>query len=294
MRQRPWLPPLAGVVCGVLGLLPWLVHGLRLPLQNLWAAPVTPLSSPLVLLPFSQYALGTLAALLVIGGAAGGLAARLLPGERTRRRVVAIAVGVVLVQSVAVVQTAAVVNGGLQRRTESAIYLGLLVAGSLFSILVGVAVLLLLAARRPAAVVVGTALAAVLLPSWLNALVVAPVSLFSGPSWILEVPRWLAPIVVGVAVAWSGVRTPGRIAAAVFAAVALWVGPALITAVTAAAGTRVYARYPAEMRDYGLGVFQQALAAPELVVPPLLVAAAIAAVGIVARRSARATPAADR
>jgi len=292
-RLLPFLPLLLGIGAGIVGLLPWLVHGMRLPLQNLWATAVTDAGSPVVLLPFSQYALSLLAAVLVVGGAVGGLVLRALPGERSARRVLLAAAGVLVVQVVALVQTAQVVGGGLQQRTESAVYLGLLVAGSVFSILVGLGVLVLLAARHRAAVVVGAGLAAVLLPSWLNGLVVAPMSPWQGPTWILEVPRWLAPIGVGVAVAWSGLRTPGRIAAALFTAVALWIGPALVTAVTAAAGTRIYARDPGAMLDYGASVFRSAAGLPDLVVPPLLVAAAIAAVGIVALRLGRRGAAAE-
>jgi hypothetical protein len=60
---------------------------------------------------------------------------------------------------------------------------------------------------------------------------------------------------------------------------ALWIGPAFFTAVSSAAGTRVLAPYPAEMADYGMGVFVMALTAVELVAPPLIVAACIGAVG---------------
>ncbi|MGN6444492.1 hypothetical protein [Amnibacterium sp.] len=287
MRPRPWVPLAVGVAAGAIGLVPWLIHGMRLPLQNLWVTAPPEDAWPLVLLPFSQYALSTLASLLVIGGALGGLGGRALRGERTGAQRAPLAAGVLLVQVVALVQTTVVVRAGLPDRPETATYLGLLIAGSLFAMLVGLAVLLLLAAPRRAAVVVGAALAAVLLPSWLGGLLVPPITSVTGPTWILEVPRWLAPIAVGVAVAWSGVRTLGRIAAAVFAALALWIGPPIVTAVTSAAGARVYARLPGEMLGFGLDVFRSALLAPELVIPPLLVAAAIAAVGIVAHGAAR-------
>src|SRR5206468_2213693 len=104
-----------------------------------------------------------------------------------------------------------------------------LVAGCVFSVLVGALVLLLPTGPRRAPVVVAVAIVGVLLPSWLDSVVASPFTLSIDAAWVSEVARWLAPIVVGAAVAWSGVRTPGRIAAAVFAAVALWIGPALIT-----------------------------------------------------------------
>ena len=54
---------------------------------------------------------------------------------------------------------------------------------------------------------------------------------------------------------------------------------------SAAIGTRVLAPYPAEMLDYGLGVFRMAIGMPELWLPPVLLAASIALIGLVGRRS---------
>lgn len=283
MAGRLWMQPLIGVAGAAVGLAPWLVHGMRLPLQNLGTALLTEEQAPIVLLPFSQYAVVQLAALLVLGGALAGLGSRLLTGGRSALHRILLLAGVLIVQVVAIVQTTRATGAVLQQRAESSTYLALLVAGSIASVLVGAAVLLLLTGRRRAAVVVGVALAAVLLPSWASTFVVAPVGLFEGPTWLADLPRWLAPIAVGLAVAWSGLRTPGRIAAAVFGAVALWVGPALVTALMFAVGSRVYARYPAEMARAGAQVFGQALGALEVVLPVLLVALVVAAIGLAVR-----------
>lgn len=279
MRSRPWAWFLLGIASAVVGLLPWLIHGMRLPLQNLWASPVTADTSPIVMLPFSQYSLTTIAALLVAGGAIAGFASRALPGDRAVRHRVPLLLGVLLVQAVAVGQTAAVVGGGLQQRTESALYLALLVAGSVFSVLVGALVLLLVSARRKGAVVAGVALLAPLVGSWAVTLVVSPAT----PSWLLSVPRWLGPIGVGIAVGWARLRTPGRIAGAVLGGLSLWIGPALLTALTSAAGTRAYARDLSTMLGSGLQIFGSALGSLDLVLPPLLVAASVAAVVSLAR-----------
>lgn len=56
-RLNVWWRLAIGAVSAVLGLLPWLITGMRLPLQNLWAADTAPDAMPIVLLPFSQYAL---------------------------------------------------------------------------------------------------------------------------------------------------------------------------------------------------------------------------------------------
>lgn len=73
----------------MLGLLPWLVTGMRLPLQNLWASETPPQEMPLVLLPFNQYTIALLAAGLVTGEAVAGIAARALRDRLGARGVVA-------------------------------------------------------------------------------------------------------------------------------------------------------------------------------------------------------------
>ena len=54
--------------------------------------------TPLALLPFSQYYLTTIVALLVVGGAAAGIAARALAGRRPRFGTSALVLGVLAVQ----------------------------------------------------------------------------------------------------------------------------------------------------------------------------------------------------
>ena len=63
---------LAGMAFAIIGLVPWLVTDMHLPLQNLWAAEVSPDQMPITLLPFSQYYLELLAAMIVIGAALAG------------------------------------------------------------------------------------------------------------------------------------------------------------------------------------------------------------------------------
>lgn len=46
-----WL--LVGALVAVVGLLPWIVTGMRLPLQNRWAAETLPGDMPVALLPFN-------------------------------------------------------------------------------------------------------------------------------------------------------------------------------------------------------------------------------------------------
>ncbi|WP_353815566.1 hypothetical protein [Agromyces sp. SYSU T00266] len=286
-RPRPlrwWMCLLIGAAAAAVGLLPWLVGGMRLPLQNLWATETLPDDYPLVLLPFSQYFLARIAALLVVGAAIAGIVARATSELRRRSGVAWTLVGLLSVQVSAIVQTAVVVREGLEDRFESDLYLAALVAVAVLANLIGVAVMLLVASAPRAGAVIGLAVAAVLASSWLGGLLL-PDPALGGPTAepVLLALRWLPAVLVGAAIAWGGIGTVGRVIAAVVALAALWIGPALITAVSSAAGSRVLARRPDEMIDYAADVFRSASTLPEVVVPPLVVAVAVAAVGLVGR-----------
>ncbi|WP_353827489.1 hypothetical protein [Agromyces sp. SYSU T0242] len=284
---RWWLCLLIGAAAGVVGLLPWLLEGMRLPLQNLWATDTPPDEYPLVLLPFNQYFLSQLAALLVAGGAAAGIAARATRNHRRPSGVVWTLLGLLVVQVAAIAQTATVVRDGLAARAESALYLVALVATAALALLVGVGVMLLVAATPRAGAVIGLAVAAVLAPSWLGGLLLPDPALGVDAEPALLVLRWLPAVLVGAAIAWGGIGTIGRVAAALAALAVLWIGPALITAVSSAAGSRVLARHPQEMLDYAVEVFRSATTRPEVFVPPLVVAVVVAAIGLLGRNAAR-------
>ena len=295
--QQPRLLPswawlLVGMVLAVIGLLPWLVTGLRLPLQNLWATETRPEQMPRVLLPFNQYAVVLIIAVLVTGAAAAGLSARVLQQRRGRRGVWAVSGGVLLVQLAAVLQTASVVERGLSGRRVSTLYLAGLVAVALLSVMVGVLALGLIAAAPPAGAVIGLSIGALALGPWLDGLVVPFGSLVTSETTphLLAVLRWAPPVLVGAAIAWAGLRTIGRIAAAAAALALVWVVPALTTSILNAAGTRVLARYPAEMIRYAVEVFTAALTTPALVLPPILTTVIVAAAGIAGRHALRRQP----
>ncbi|WP_022888634.1 hypothetical protein [Agromyces italicus] len=278
-----WPFILIGVAAAAIGLLPWLITGMRLPLQNLWASETMPDDMPLVLLPFSQYRLSMIASLLVVGAAAAGITARSLRDRSPRGGFALLLSGVLLVDVVAIVQTATVVAAGLRDDTWSQFYLAAVLAVAVLALGVAVLVLWLIARAPRAGAMMGLAVAAVLISGWLHPLL-APDPVFTGePAWLWAAVRWVPSVLVGAAIAWGGVGTVGRVAAALASLVILWVGPALITAVSAAAGTRVLAREPAEMLDYARRVFGMALTDPALVVPPLVVAVCVAGVGLVGR-----------
>lgn len=282
--------PLSGIVWflvgaggAAVGLLPWLITGARLPLQNL-AADQTDLSTPFSLLPFSQYFLTTIVSLLVVGGASAGLAARILRHRRPRRGTRLLTLGVVAVQVIAIAQSSVVTVTMLEDSSRRVVYAAAVIAVMVVSLLMSVLVLLL-AARSPLpGAAIALSLAALTTPAWIGLPLQSVLSLGSDPvtSTVLLLLRWLPAILVGAVIAWCGFRTIGRVAAVVVSLAALWIGPAFFTAVSSAAGTRVLAPYPAEMADHGIGVFFMALTAADLVAPPLIVAACIGVLGALA------------
>ncbi|MBM7503153.1 hypothetical protein ACFPER_06695 [Agromyces aurantiacus] len=288
-RPIPWWAYLLiGVGSALIGLLPWIVTGMRLPLQNLWATQTLPQDMPIALLPFSQYMLTLIVAIMVTGATIAGIVVRATRARRPRSGVAAALAGLLAVQVVAVVQSAVLVEAGLEERSESTLYLAALVAIATLSVLVGVLVMLLVASAPKAGAVVGLSIAAVASVSWFTGLI-APRGLVptTDLSWALSLVRWIPPVIVGAAIAWAGLRTVGRVLAALFGLVLLWVAPALVTGVSNAAGSRVLAKDPQLMIEYAVDVFGMALTMPSLVVPPLVVAVVVAVAGLVGRAIVR-------
>ncbi|MEV8252917.1 hypothetical protein AB0O95_03005 [Rhodoglobus sp. NPDC076762] len=282
-----WMSALIGVGAAVVGLLPWLIQGVRLPLQNLWAVETAPDEMPLVLLPFSQYALTTEIGLMVVGAAVAGLLARLLRSRMPWRGVMVMFLALIVVQLGAIVQTFVVVQGGLQDRSAATFYLAAVTGVAVLAMLVGIAVFWLIARAPRAGALTGFAMAAVALAPWLGELVHPLTNQQFGEvedfrRWAASVLRWAPAILVGLAVGWCGIRSVGRVIAVLVSFMLLWLVPALTTAISHAAGSRVYANDLPEMASAGFGVFRLAATMPDLVVPPLVVAAVVAVlVGVV-------------
>lgn len=270
---------LLGVAAALVGLLPWLVTGARLPLQNLWATETRPEQMPHVLLPFNQYAVVLVIAVLVTGAAAAGLGARMLRPRLLRRGVLAVGAGVLLVQVTALVQTATVVRAGLSERQASTVYLAGLVLVAVLSVLVGAVALTLTAVAPPAGAVVGLSVGALALGPWLSGLAFPFGSVATSPvsPALLAALRWAPAVLVGITIGWAGLRSAGRVLAALVGLLLLWVVPALTAGLVNAGGSRVLARDPAEMVRYAVEVFTAALTTPAIAVPPLALAALVAA-----------------
>jgi iron complex transport system permease protein len=297
-----------GVAAAVLGLLPWIVAGLRLPPQNLWAEDVaSPADMPIALLPLNQYTAALLAAVIVVGGGAAGVAARILRPRLPRAGAWLVVAGLVVAQAAALVQTARVTADGLGMddpqpagvdRTgavisEAQVYLVAFVAGTVAAIALAAVVALVLALAPAGVAVVAAAVPAVLLATWVSG-AVPPTEAWSSPvaPVLTAVARWVPPVALGLAVAATGLRGAGRIVGSVIAVVLLWVGSAVVIAVSSALGSRALLRYPLELADYAGAVFIAALGSPARVLPELAVLLAVAVVGavVVRRRQRRQRP----
>ncbi|KAA9148722.1 hypothetical protein F6B41_01620 [Microbacterium lushaniae] len=280
----------------ILGLLPWLVTGLRLPLQNLWLLPTAPEDMPLVLLPFSQYSLVLIFAVLVVGAAVAGVVTRSLRNRLSRRGRMLLFGIVPALQLIAIVQTAVAVRSGLAETGQAAVYLAALVGVSALSVLIGMLCQTLIAVAPRAGALLGLTIAAVAASSWIAGFL-QPFTLY-GPDWLLPVVgliAWVTPLLTGLAIAWTGVSSPGRVVAALASLIVVWVAPAAITGVSSAAGSRVLASDPAAMIEYALQVFASALLTPELALRPIVATVLVAAIGLAARwtiRRRRARPSA--
>ena len=281
--REPWrwawtvaLP--VGVAGAILGLLPWLAYGARLPAQLLWDRDVRPEAMPFALLPFSFVTVILIFSLLIVGAAAAGIGGRAL---RVRGwGLVLLVIGVLLVQVGATVQTVGVVRVGLQDRLESNVYVFALVAGTGLSILVGLVVTVLIAGAPRAGALIGLTIGAIGMTAWMGQLIAPVAQGDSGSATAAVILPWVAPVLTGIAIAWSGIDSAGRVIAALAALVLIWVAPAVTTALFNALSNQVLVRSSSDVIDYAIGVFQAALLTPELALRPILATALVAGVGL--------------
>ncbi|MFD5213958.1 hypothetical protein [Microbacterium sp. NPDC058345] len=268
---------------GILGLLPWVVGGARLPLQNLWVATTMPEDMPLAVLPLSQYHATTLFSLVLLGGAFAGLAVRFARRGRALSAWPA-GMGVAVVHIVAAIQSFSVLadglglGGGADDRAQ--LYVVGMLGGTLAAMLL--AQLALWMTSRPTVDVasLGVALAAVPFASWFSRWVVAFTGEVMPPAFLPFAAHWLPSVVVGAALVWCGVRPTGRLVVWAVSLLALWIVPALFTAIQYGLGMRVLQGDVAEMAAAAADVFPLALR--EIWMPPV-VALVIAVAGTVVR-----------
>ncbi|WP_309104725.1 hypothetical protein [Microbacterium sp.] len=279
---RPLLSLTIGVVAALLGLIPGLIGGGRLPLQNLWATQTLPEDMPFALLPVSQYYATSLLALLLIGGVLAGLGIR----WANRRVPVAVwpaAAGVALVHAIAIMQTFGVLALGLglgSGGARAALYFGGMLGGTVIAALLAQVGLRLTSRASVGPVALGVALAAVPLVSWVSYGVNAVTGPITQPPLLVELVRWLPAVIVGLALAWCGVQPLRRLGVWAAGLLALWLLPALFVAAQYGLGMRVLQGDIVEMAGASAQLFPLVLAEGGM---PVLVAAVIGVVGVVVR-----------
>lgn len=282
-----------GVAGGILGLLPWVIGGGMLPLQNLWATETMPDAMPFALLPVSQYFATLLFSLVLLGGVFAGLAVHVL----ARRRPVSAwpaALGVLLIHGIAAGQSFAVLADGLgldEGDTRVTLYFAGMLGGTIGSVVMAQVGFWMTSRRSVGVVSLGVALAAVPFASWMARWIVAFTGEMSLPSFVPTMVVWLPAVIVGAALVWCGVRPLGRLVVWVVGLLALWMTPALFTALGYGLGMRVLQGDVVEMAQAAAQVFPMALAEVWM---PVALAAAIGVVGTVVREIMRARARVDR
>ena len=295
-----WLGVPVGLLAAMLGLLPWLVAGDPLPLQNLWATQTLPEQMPWAALPISQYYVPQVLALLVIGAALAGVAARALRTNEGAITSWQIWLGVSLVQWAAIVQVFVVLWLGLgigrQGAGPALIYwLGMLAITAL-SWLLGMACFWMISRGSRPAFAIGIAIAAAPLSAWLAAAVVGQQESWLLPAGLSAAMPWLAALLVGAALGRCGLGSRQAVLAWLTSAALLLLGPALLESLGAMFGSaRMMRGDPIAMlvwgaRSLGPGALQAV--APTL--GGLGFASLITGVGVLSRRrDTSAMPVAD-
>ena len=279
-----WICLAIGVVSALIGLLPWLVRGMHLPLQLFWGSPATPQAMPIVLLPFSQYAVVLLFGLLLTGSAVAGIASRATRPWQQRAGQFWTILSLLAVQVFAAAQTTLVVRDGAVNRTFTWLYLAAIVGVIVACILVSVPVLLLIADAPRAGATIGLSIAALAATAWLAGLL-HPVTVPPEPipAALATVLQWLPAVLVGVALAWGGLNTAGRIIAAPVCLAILWAGPVVLSVVAVAAADPATVDFPDQVWERATDSLVAGLRSVDAIVPLMIVALVVAAVGLVVK-----------
>ncbi|MGG5174900.1 hypothetical protein ACQQCD_07750 [Pseudarthrobacter sp. J1763] len=279
------LGALWGIISAGVGLLPWLMAGARLPLQNLWATETMPEDMPIALLPVSQYSVILILAMFVSGAVIAALGVRNFFGARRRPATAFTVAGLALVQLVAVVQAFSVVSVGLAPGRASTMYLTGLLAAAVISAAVGLLIFMMLLGKHRWLPTVGFALAAVPLASWVvEWMVQLSPRTIEGPFSTSMVYRWLPAILVGVSLAWCGLK-PAALALVWVANLAfLWAIPALVTATQSTLGTRNQLGDFEAMGEIAVAVLKGALGPAGGAIYTVLLALGIAVAGLLLQR----------
>lgn len=271
----------------VVGFLPWVVEGLRLPSSAAWPG-IRTIEGPRVALPFGEQGVTTLLVSGVVGGTASLCVSLLAAPRVTRARVLAAAGGAMGLLA-ALAQTWATVRPGLARTDEATLLLAGLVAATVGSGVLGLLVGAGVARGRGWPWLLGGATAAAVAGSWLVDVVDRGPG--SVPSWLGQVLQWhpwLTGALLGGVLAVFGREPVGRLIGWVVALAIAWVVPSVFTAVTyavayAGQGT-LTSSHRTEVLDAGRDVFVQSLSPDGRSLGPLVLAVVLGLVGSGRRR----------
>jgi hypothetical protein len=227
-QPRPaWWGLGVGLASGILGLLPWLATGERLPLQNLWRTQTLPGDMPWALLPLSQYYLGWIVGLLVVPSLVAGVTVSAL--RRPDLRLWA-GPGALVVQVVAVVQSLAVLVTGLRPTSLMVVYIGALAVTCALAVGVGHLVFWQVTSGERPRVAMGLVLAAVPLGYWLRGLWALLFGQFRVPVWLSLATDWVPAVLVGVVLAWCAWYGESRVGVWIGGVLVVWLVPSAIDA----------------------------------------------------------------
>ena len=273
-----WLP--VGLVAGIAGLLPWLLTGMTVPPQNLWATDASHADLPAALLPLSQYRLGSVVVLFMTGGAIAGLIARSAQRRWSASGFWSLAFGVVLVQLFAIVQSSVVVGMGLRMGMASFAYLASAVLVGILAAVGGFVVFALIASAPRGGALLGVAIAAVPAAAWVAAF---PAFLSGARSndVVVLIDVWGPAVIVGVAIAVCGLGSFGRVIAALLALAIVWALPAVNAGVHAIVAPHALAQTRTELVSHGIRVFRENILLFDTSLLPLAAGAVIAILGLV-------------
>lgn len=259
-----WGMPVGPLAVG-LGLLPWLLTGARLPLQNLWVGGG---QEVFAFLPLSQYSLTAVVAFSVVPGLFAALAWGLLwagsPGGKSARQAISVFMGIVQIivalQSISVLASGHDVGGAGARAGYATFYVTALTAWTVAGAVLGQLVFWLAARTAVGPRAVGLILAVLPLTWWFQSWIgLHPLAEFSQSPWLQWLSRWMPALVLGAALGFIGWR-PARLRWAwVAGAVLVWFGEAAAFALAYVAGTRNMLYNPQEAAAAGLQAFQAML-----------------------------------
>jgi len=235
VSQMVWI----GIGCTLLGLFPWLITGMRLPLQNLWNRATLPDDMPRALLPMNQYAISTLVGLIVLPYVVAAVVRRIITHRLPDGGARSLVLTIVAAQLLAIMQTSLVVFGGIRRNSYGLIYTFGMGLGLLVAIGYGLIVYRLMTDRSRNLVSVGVALAAVPFAAWLNALLNGAVtssnfewlrisfaSANQGGGVVRAIAQFiigLSPaVLVGIAIGWTGLHAGANRISAIVAICINW------------------------------------------------------------------------